>query len=169
MSGNECNPASNAQMAAGAAASAQLLPPQRLLQPVPMVAMAVIAIGFAAGMAFMLGDRPGTEVAGEGAQRDKVFSLSADQTTGAFRILPDNFQKTPGSVLAQLSMPETEKARLAEKLADGSVRLAAVTVWDTVDEDGDAVDVTAAGFSQRLVIMHKPVTFFLPVQPGAAS
>src|SRR5437588_176153 len=98
----------------------------------------------------------------------KLFSVSADQTTGAFKILPTNFQNAPGSVLAQLNMPEVEKARLAEKLADGSVRLAAVTVWDTVDEDGDTVDVMAAGFRQRLVIMHKPVTFFLPVQPGGS-
>ena len=92
-----------------------------------------------------------------------MLSVSADQTTGAFRILPASFQNMPGSVLAQLNMPEAEKKRLAEKLADGSVRLAVVTMWDTVDEDGDTVDVTAAGFSQRLVIMHKPKMFFVPV------
>ena len=151
-------------------ATPELLAPQIFWRPAPAAALVVIGLGLAAAIAFMsFGDRPGPAGApAGGTDSDKVFSVSADQTTGAFKILPTNFQNAPGSVLAQLDMPEVEKARLAEKLADGSVRLAAVTVWDTVDEDGDTVDVMAAGFRQRLVIMHKPVTFFLPVQPGGS-
>src|SRR5262249_13903055 len=77
-------------------------------------------------------------------------------------------QQSPGSVLVQLKMPEAEKQRVAEKLADGSVRLAAVTVWDTMDEDGDVIEISAAGFSQQVTIMHKPATFFVPLRPGGS-
>jgi hypothetical protein len=177
MSGDERQPSTDAHAAgAGTSAPPELLAPQMLLlRPAPVAA--VIAVGLALGAVFMsFGDRLGSDgipsagvaLPGGGGERDTVFSLSADQTTGTFRILPASFQNTPASVLAQLSMPEAEKARLVEKLADRTVRLAAVTVWDTVDEDGDTVDVTAAGFSQRLVIMHKPTTFFLPVLPGGS-
>jgi len=166
MSGNERKRSMDAQAGSATPATPELLAPQLFWRPAP--AAALVVIGIAAGIAFMsFGDRVGPAPAG-GTDGEKVFSVSADPTTGAFKILPTNFQNAPGSVLAQLNMPEVEKARLAEKLADGSVRLAAVTVWDTVDEDGDTVDVMAAGFRQRLVIMHKPVTFFLPVQPGGS-
>ena len=148
----------------------ELLPPQSMLRPAPIAAMAVVAIGVAAGMAFVsFGDRPGTEVAGEAARSaTRCFRYRPIRRPARFASCRLVFRTLPGSVLAQLSMPEAEKKRLAEKLADGSVRLAAVTIWDTVDEDGDTVDVTAAGFSQRLVIMHKPKMFFLPVQPGGS-
>ena len=172
------------ELSTGSAAGAhaplpELLPPRPLSQPAPAAIAAVVAIGLAAGAAFMLlGDRLGSDAikaaggiaagAGGGTERDKVFVLSADQTTGAFKFLPASFQNSPASVLAQMNMPEAEKKRLAEKLIDGTVRLAAVTLWDTVDEDGDVVDVIAGGFSQRLVIMHKQKTFFVGVQPGGS-
>lgn len=100
--------------------------------------------------------------------RHAVFAVPADRAHGTFTVLPSNFQQSPGSVLVQLQMPEADKQRVAEKLADGSVRLAAVTVWDTMQEDGDMVELNAAGFSQRMTIMHKPATFFLPLTPGGS-
>lgn len=149
--------------------AAALLAPQLLLRPTPLAAVAVLGVGLSAGMAFMFSNDFRTDVAKDSiAERDKVFSVPTDQVTGTFRILADSFQRTPGSVLAQLKMPEAEKKRLADKLADGGVRLAVVTAWDTVDEDGDTVDIIAASFSQRLVIMHKPAMFFVPVQPGGS-
>jgi len=147
-----------------------LLPPQ----PISPTAGAVTVIGLVAllatGLAFFGAtgtNAPSAPQAGSaGNGKSGVIALSANQTQGAFRILPSAFQNSPASVLAQLNMPEAEKRRLAEKLLDGSVRLAAVTLWDRVDEDGDMVEVSAATFSQTLTIMHKPVTFFIPVQPG---
>ncbi|MFL6795818.1 MAG: hypothetical protein ACJ8F3_00225 [Xanthobacteraceae bacterium] len=167
MSSNDNQPSMDA--ASLGSAGPELLSPQLLLRPAPTATVAVIVIGVAAGAAFLFKDRVGSDAThGDIGDRGKVISVAAGETTGTFRVLPDSFQKSPGSVLAQLHMPEAEKQRLAEKLADGSVRLATVTVWDTVDEDGDTVDLTAAGFGQRLVIMHKPVTFLVPVQPGGS-
>jgi hypothetical protein len=37
-----------------------------------------------------------------------------------------------------------------------------------MSEDGDMVELNAAGFSQRVTIMHKPVSFFLPLNPGGS-
>jgi hypothetical protein len=169
MSGDQRQPSMTARAAPpNPSVPPALLAPQLLLRPAPLVVAAVVAIGLAAGVAFIwFGDHLSSDSVPD-AGRDRVFSVSADQTSGAFRILPTSFQNSPASVIAQLKMPEAEKKRLAEKLADGTVRLAAVTVWDTMDEDGDTIDLTAAGFGQRLVIMHKPNTFFLPVQPGGS-
>ena len=178
MSGDQRELSTGSAAGAHASPPPELLPPRPLPQQAPAAIAAVVAISLAAGAAFMLlGDRLGSDAtktaggiagAGGGTERDKVFVLSADQTTGAFKFLPASFQNSPASVLAQMNMPEAEKKRLAEKLIDGTVRLAAVTLWDTVDEDGDVVDVIAGGFSQRLVIMHKQKTFFVGVQPGGS-
>src|SRR5262245_22104944 len=94
----------------------ELLPPQPMLRPEPTAAAAVIAIGIAAGIAFMsFGDLTGPASPSSGTtERDKVFSVSADETTGAFKVLPTSFQNSPGTVIAQLKMPEAEKARLRE-------------------------------------------------------
>jgi len=147
------------------------LPPQPLLASATP-ALAVVAIGAAlvAGLVVFGGPSATTSTppAAAGANKNTIIALATDRAPGAFKILPASFQDAPGSVLAQLSMPEAEKRRLAEKLADGTVRLAAVTLWDTMDEDGDTVEVSAGSFSQTLVIMHKPKLFFLPVLPGGA-
>jgi hypothetical protein len=148
----------------------ELLPPQPLpASATPVLAVVAIGAAVVAGfIAFGPFANTGTSPVTGATSADKgaVISLAADRAPGAFKILPASFQNSPATVLAQLDMPEAEKRRLAEKLADGSVRLAAVTLWDTVDEDGDMVEVSAATFSQKLVIMHKPAIFFLPVQPG---
>jgi hypothetical protein len=149
----------------------ELIAPQPLLQPLPLAAAAVLCIALAAGAAFLwsAGGTSGALAPGnDGGARHTVLSVAADRTTGAFKILPSEFQNAPASVLAQLDLPEADKARLKEKLADGSVRLAAVTLWDNHAEDGDVVDLAAAGFSQRLTILHKPKIFFLPLQPGGS-
>jgi hypothetical protein len=154
-------------------AAPALLPPQPLLANATP-ALVVVAIGAALVAGFVAfgspfattGTSPVTGAADAG--KDVIIALAADRAPGAFKILPASFQDAPGSVLAQLGMPEAEKRRLAEKLADGTVRLAAVTLWDTMDEDGDTVEVSAGSFNQTLVIMHKPKLFFLPVLPGGA-
>ena len=159
-------------MSSGTVAAPQpapvLLPPQPI---VPSALGGLAVLGMVSGLvaAFvMFGDKLGRAPNGSASPGGKpaVIAFDSDRAPGAFKILPASFQNAPASVIAQLNMPEAEKRRLAEKLADGAVRLAAVTLWDRMDEDGDVVEVSAATFSQTLTIMHKPVTFFLPVQPG---
>ena len=41
------------------------------------------------------------------------------------------------------------------------MRIGAITVWDNVDEDGDYAALSAAGFSQEVLILHKTKTFFV--------
>jgi hypothetical protein len=148
-------------------AEPQLLGPEPLLRPSLLAGAAVLIAAFMAFYSF--GDlKPGKDDHSGDVTKDAVLPIPADKAHGAFTVLPANFQQSPASVLVQLKMPEAEKQRLAERLADGSVRLAAVTVWDTVDQDGDIVEINAAGFSQRVTIMHKPATFFLPLTPGGS-
>jgi hypothetical protein len=71
-------------------------------------------------------------------------------------------------ILAALVMPEPEKERLRHALKETSMRVGAVTVWDTVDEDGDRIKISSAGFTQKLVIKHAPARFFVPYLPGTS-
>ncbi|MBR1123098.1 hypothetical protein JQ628_16345 [Bradyrhizobium lablabi] len=144
----------------------QLLGPQQLLRPSALAAGATVLIAAFTAYHLLSELKPGADNDSRDLTKEAVLTIPADKAHGAFTVLASNFQQSPGSVLVQLKMSEAEKQRLAEKLADGSVRLAAVTVWDTMDEDGDIVEISAAGFSQRVTIMHKPATFFLPLHPG---
>jgi hypothetical protein len=167
--GNDTHPAeAHSSSGVQTPAEPQLLAAQPLLPPhaasVGATALIIGAVAF-----YSLGDSaPRATNHSKDSAGDMVFSVPADKAHGTFKVLPSNFQQSPGSVLVQLHMPEAEKQRVAEKLADGSVRLAAVTVWDTMEEDGDMVEINAAGFSQRVTIMHKPATFFLPLNPGGS-
>ncbi|MDX2288902.1 MAG: hypothetical protein NW217_08800 [Hyphomicrobiaceae bacterium] len=72
------------------------------------------------------------------------------------------------SWLNLVDMPDPEKDRLKQSLKDSRLRVGAVTIWDTVHQDGDRVRISSAGFSQDVTILHKPRMFFVPYLPGAA-
>src|ERR1044072_1995874 len=146
-----------------------------LLPPLPIVPSALgglAVLGMVSGLvaAFvMFGDKLGRAPNGSASPGGKpaVIAFDSDRAPGAFKILPASFQNAPASVIAQLNMPEAEKRRVRDDIpAEGAVRLAGVILWNRRKEAGEVVEVSAATFSQTLTIMHKPVTFFLPVQPG---
>jgi hypothetical protein len=162
-----------------AEATPELLPPQPLVARPPFIAGAALASCLALGAAAFLtfGDHPLFGPSPSGFSQDHtdpdkgngvVITLAADKVPGAFSVLPADFHNSPDSVIGQMHLAEAEKRRLSERLLDGSVRLAAVTLWDNVAEDGDVVEVSAATFSQTLQIMHKPQMFFVPIQPGGS-
>lgn len=95
-----------------------------------------------------------------------VIRLSPSDAPGLLHPVDPVVANMSVHVFNMLAMPGSEKARLKQKLADSPVRIGAVTLWDTVDEDGDQVTVSAAGFTQTLTILHKPETFFVPYLPG---
>ncbi|MEO1650471.1 MAG: hypothetical protein AAFR60_05740 [Pseudomonadota bacterium] len=70
-------------------------------------------------------------------------------------------------IFAKLKMTQRERNRLRDELRQGRVRIAAITLYDNLDQDGDAVLVTAAGFSQKITITHQDITFFIPVVFGS--
>jgi hypothetical protein len=156
----------------GAASSAPPAPtsPPLLLRPAPTAAVALTAMAIVALFGFMaFGDRPistGSRNGTAGSEREKVLALTAGQTAGAFKFLPEGFAQAPESVLTELNLSVPDKARLAEKLADGSLRLAALTLWDAGDDAGETVELRAAGFSQLFTITRQEMTVFFPVLPG---
>lgn len=99
--------------------------------------------------------------------RPAILSVGGTNYTGAFVLIDADVAQNRPFALRSLQMPETERQRVAETMRSGPTRMAAVTLWDTMDEDGDIVEISAAGFSQRLVILNTPKLFFVPVMPGA--
>jgi len=96
---------------------------------------------------------------------DNAVFACGRQGAGTFKVLPSNFQQSPGSVLVQLQMrrpkssaspkssPTVRSARRGDRLGhDG--------------RDGDMVEINAAGFSQAWTIMHKP--YLLCAQSGGS-
>jgi hypothetical protein len=104
-----------------------------------------------------------------GGGNDRAHVLSVDQTRfhGAFTLIDTDIAAERPFAIASMTLTETERLRVKDALRAGRIRIASVTLWDNMDEDGDIIDLSAAGFTQRLVIMNKPKTFFLPVVPGS--
>jgi hypothetical protein len=59
-----------------------------------------------------------------------------------------------------------DKEHLRGEIAAGSTHLAWMVLSDWDVEDGDAVLISAAGYSQLVPIFHRPVTVAVPYKPG---
>jgi hypothetical protein len=148
--------------------SPKLLEPQLQRQAAPRspVGTVLLAGGFMAAAAttvYLLGS------AGHHGQAkpDAVIQVASSRIPGAFLVLDRDVTTLRPGLIATLKLSRDEKLRVERELKEGRIRLASVTLWDNVEEDGDIVDLTAAGFSQRLMLRKTPVTFHLPVIPGA--
>jgi hypothetical protein len=141
--------------------AAPALEPVRLLAQPPSFAFGVTAFACCIVAAGAFWQTSGTD-------HEQVLSVATGSTTGAFRVLQQPFQDSPGSVLAQIDMAEPDKERLRAELADGQLRLAQIRLWDTAAEDGDQIEVSSAGFLQRLTIRHRETIYFVPIMPGGA-
>ena len=85
---------------------------------------------------------------------------------GAFLLMDQDLAIDRPHLVGSLAMPERERQRVTDSLRAGGLRIAAITLWDTIDADADVVTFAAAGFTQILTISHQPATFFVPVVPG---
>jgi hypothetical protein len=59
-----------------------------------------------------------------------------------------------------------DKEHLRGEVAGGTTHLAWMVLSDWDVEDGDAVLISAAGYSQLVPIFHRPVTVAVPYKPG---
>lgn len=65
-----------------------------------------------------------------------------------------------------MRVAEADKQRLRGEISAGSTHLAWMVLSDWDVEDGDAVLISAAGYSQLVPIFHRPVAVAVPYQPG---
>lgn len=146
----------------------ELLPPL-LLKPA-LITPVIIGGTVAAGVFFwaFANGGPGFLTASEQNQKapPPPIVLQAADYPGSVMPLEPALAAGSKHVMAALVMPEPEKNRLKAALDASRVRIGAITLWDNVHEDGDVVTVSGAGFTQDLLILHKPVTFFVPYSPG---
>jgi hypothetical protein len=155
-----------------AAATPQLLPPVAL--PAPPLASArslLIVAGFAiavgtAAAATYYGQSP--RVSGDVGVHSRAGPVPVDTSSmnGAFVLMDKELAAERPHLVRTLAMPERERQRVTEALREGRLRIAAVTLWDSFDQDADIVEITAGGFSQHLTITHVEKTYFVPVVPG---
>lgn len=144
--------------------------PEHLTAPsaVMISAMAVVALVAIGGLGLAdLATSPKSLVSDD-AVRPSVITVDVSQAPGFVQPVNPVIASRSEHVFNMLAMPGAEKARLRKKLAESPIRIGAITLWDTVDEDGDQITVTAAGFTQTLTILHKPETFFVPYLPGGS-
>jgi hypothetical protein len=99
---------------------------------------------------------PKTSRATGSAHKPAVVRLTVAEMPGFMQAIDPAVANGSPHVFAMLMMPETEKARLRRALEESTTRLGAITVWDNMVEDGDTIRIAAAGFTQEVLILHKP-------------
>jgi hypothetical protein len=99
-------------------------------------------------------------------QLPKLTVLKAEDYPGSMTLVDRELAIKAPYTLDAINMPLAEKQRLKTALEKDRVRVGAITLWDNVAEDGDAVEVAGAGYSQKLTIMNHPTVYFVPFQPG---
>jgi hypothetical protein len=94
--------------------------------------------------------------------------MAAVEVPGA--VLPvDAALVTPGSPsMNMLLLPEREKEAIRGEVAEGRLRVGALFLWDTLDQDADAVRVSGAGYGQEIVITHERKMIYVPYVPGSS-
>jgi hypothetical protein len=65
-----------------------------------------------------------------------------------------------------MRVAEADKEHLRGEIAAGSTHLAWMVLSDWDAEDGDAVLISAAGYSQLVPLYHRPTTLAVPYKPG---
>lgn len=65
--------------------------------------------------------------------------------------------------LEQMALPDIDRQALARDLVNGRTKLAWVTLWDDLEEDGDVVELSGAGFTRAVALTHVPQRFAIPL------
>ena len=64
-----------------------------------------------------------------------------------------------------MAVPEQKRTEIKEAVASGQTRLVWMTLWDTVVEDGDVVQIDSGSFSQTVPLLHAPKRIAIPAPP----
>jgi hypothetical protein len=150
----------------------QLLGPQQLggatfwVSSGLLLALAAIAAAYAVQHGVFVGPKP--MVTSPAPARESTIVLSSADFAGSIVPVPGASTGAAPFALASLLLPAEQKKQIEDHLAKDTIRLGAMTLWDNVAEDGDAVEVSGAGFTQRLTILHEPKVFFVPYMPGGS-
>lgn len=87
-------------------------------------------------------------------------------THAASLMIPVTAAEVDGAI-ERLLMGDADKQRVREEVEDGRLRLAWITVSDTITEDGDWIRLEAAGFRQDIRLLHRPYQVAVPYLPGS--
>jgi len=133
-------------------------------------APAVLAAAVCFGALLLASFGPSFSTRENGTERSKasVIRLAVSDVPGFLHGVDPAITSNSTNWLAHVGMLEPEKQRLTDTLRDGRLRLGAVTLWDTVHQDGDRVRISSSGFSQEVTILHAPKVFFVPYLPGSS-
>jgi len=140
-----------------------LLPPRPLPLPSLLTGAGVTTL-VALGIGWFLTQPPALAPSGVA---DRAVAVDPAKMTGLLRPFdPTLLDLNGGDNWRMVALPDAERERLREAIANKRVRLAVVTVWDTDDEDGDRVRVDSAGYSEEITLRNAKRDVFVPTAPG---
>ena len=141
------------------------------------VAVGLLGFGLHTLMAPPDGAAAGTVAAGVPAATDHLTAAQINARAEQFaRQAVYPVRAVPATEVQQrvdaMPLDDAAKWQLKNTLLQGAqdgaaaTRLVELTLWDDMEEDGDIVMVSSAGYSQQVNLMHAPQTLVFPTIAG---
>jgi hypothetical protein len=156
--------------------SAEPLPmPQALPLPNPQASSLISRRALFGGLMLLAGAVAATTLStrtmapsGDSVSAQDVARIEQAFSTATGRMLPVDMSSVAqkNAVKAAFVMSEADVSRAMPMVENGKLAIGWLKLWDNYQQDNDTVSVTAGGFSQRIVLQHKPVTIPVVYVPG---
>ncbi|MBP0618272.1 hypothetical protein [Jiella mangrovi] len=124
-------------------------------------ALAIGIVG-AIGVQFLLPEASARQADSGLTAQEATARAEAFAAKGAVAFKLVDREDQPAAVAA-MNLPDTQREALDRDLTQQDVRLAYVTLWDDVAEDGDVVSLRSHGFTLQVALTNAPQQFTLPV------
>ena len=98
---------------------------------------------------------------------DHAVAVDPAKMTGFLRPFdPVYLDLNGGESWSMVALPDAERKRLRDDVANKRMRLGVITVWDNDVADGDQLRFDSAGYSQVVTLLNEKQNVIVPVAPG---
>ncbi|HET7924941.1 MAG TPA: hypothetical protein VFL30_08580, partial [Rhodanobacteraceae bacterium] len=132
------------------------------------IGAAVAVLGTGAGLSYLAPGESGDRVSN--AQALQMQQQFAAHGAVSLELVPSD---ELDSAVNAMQLSQVESAALKSRVAPGihgqAVRLARITLWDSMSQDGDVIEVSSAGYQRAVQLMNAPVQLVIPVDSSSAA
>lgn len=146
----------------------EALPETRRAPRRAVLGAALLLAGLVGGALLGGLDIIGTPGATDGLSDEQAARRQAEFTAAGPLALTAVPAADTAAAIEVMRLPPDQAAAMRSALDARTLRLAYLTLWDDMAEDGDAVRVSAAGFVQDVPLRNTPVRLAVPLADPAA-
>lgn len=87
--------------------------------------------------------------------------------TAKFEAADPNDADIERAILSSPLLTREQAQLLLQSAKTSNIQLGTITLWDNFDQDGDVIQISTAGLTLSVPLMHTPQTYYIPFERGA--